>query len=215
MTDHYQTLGVARDATPAEIKKAYRKLASKHHSDRVGGDHDTMANITVAYRILSDPDKRTHYDKTGGEKSLTDVEAQAAQMIAAAFNAYLESGSDDEDPVARIRESINTSVKTTEAKIIQLRASIRRIERKAKQVVRKRQGEDLYAAVVRDRIRKLEADIANCNQYLEMAAKGIELMADYEFTGPEQSTEERKRAKIQRIFDAQYESILRAYGEKS
>lgn len=59
--DHYQTLGVAKNATPDEIKKAYRKLASQHHPDR-GGDTNTFQNIQVAYDVLSDPQKRQQYD---------------------------------------------------------------------------------------------------------------------------------------------------------
>lgn len=59
--DHYQTLGVAKTATPDEIKKAYRKLASKHHPDK-GGDTATFQKIQVAYDTLSDPQKRQAYD---------------------------------------------------------------------------------------------------------------------------------------------------------
>jgi len=59
--EHYQTLGVAKTATPDEIKKAYRKLASKHHPDK-GGDTATFQKIEEAYRILSDPQQRQQYD---------------------------------------------------------------------------------------------------------------------------------------------------------
>lgn len=59
--DHYQTLGVAKTATPDEIKKAYRKLASQHHPDK-GGDTSTFQKIEEAYRILSDPNQRQQYD---------------------------------------------------------------------------------------------------------------------------------------------------------
>jgi molecular chaperone DnaJ len=59
--DHYQTLGVAKTATPEEIKKAYRKLASKHHPDK-GGDTAMFQKIEEAYRTLGDPQKRQAYD---------------------------------------------------------------------------------------------------------------------------------------------------------
>jgi curved DNA-binding protein len=61
MTNHYETLGVSKTATPDEIKKAYRKLASKHHPDK-GGDTATFQKIEEAYRTLSDPDQRQQYD---------------------------------------------------------------------------------------------------------------------------------------------------------
>jgi len=59
--DYYQTLGVAKNATPDDIKKAYRKLASQHHPDR-GGDTAVFQTIQVAYDTLIDPEKRAQYD---------------------------------------------------------------------------------------------------------------------------------------------------------
>jgi curved DNA-binding protein len=64
MQNPYQTLGVNRDATADEIKRAYRKLASKHHPDR-GGDTKTFQNIQTAYDTLSDPQRRAAYDNPG------------------------------------------------------------------------------------------------------------------------------------------------------
>ena len=61
MSDHYQTLGVAKNATPDEIKKAYRKMAAKHHPDK-GGDTATFQKVQQAYETLSDPQKKADYD---------------------------------------------------------------------------------------------------------------------------------------------------------
>ena len=59
--DHYSTLGVGKNATPDDIKKAYRKLASKHHPDK-GGDTATFQKIQTAYDTLIDPNKRQQYE---------------------------------------------------------------------------------------------------------------------------------------------------------
>jgi DnaJ-class molecular chaperone len=61
MSDYYQTLGVARNATPNDIKKAYRRLAGIHHPDK-GGDTAEFQKVEEAYRTLSDETKRNQYD---------------------------------------------------------------------------------------------------------------------------------------------------------
>jgi curved DNA-binding protein len=66
--DYYRTLGVERDASPEEIKKAFRKLARKHHPD-VAADKATaeekFKEINEAYEVLGDPEQRRKYDQLG------------------------------------------------------------------------------------------------------------------------------------------------------
>ena len=67
-TDYYELLGVARDASDADLKKAYRKLAVKFHPDKNPGDATAEAKfkeISEAYDVLKDPDKRAAYDRYG------------------------------------------------------------------------------------------------------------------------------------------------------
>ena len=59
--DYYSTLGLNRNATEDDIKKAYRKMAMKHHPDR-GGDEKTFKQVSEAYEILSDPQKKQMVD---------------------------------------------------------------------------------------------------------------------------------------------------------
>lgn len=67
MSDPYRLLGVPRDATEADLKKAYRKLAMEFHPDRNGdaGAEEKFKEITEAYEILRDPQKRAAYDRYG------------------------------------------------------------------------------------------------------------------------------------------------------
>jgi molecular chaperone DnaJ len=66
--DYYEVLGVARNASEADLKKAFRRLAMKYHPDRNSGDADTEAKFKeakLAYDVLSDPKKRSAYDQFG------------------------------------------------------------------------------------------------------------------------------------------------------
>lgn len=63
--DYYKILGVDKNASPEDIKKAFRKLAHQHHPDKPSGDEAKFKEINEAYQVLGDPNKRTQYDQFG------------------------------------------------------------------------------------------------------------------------------------------------------
>ena len=75
--DYYQILGVARNATQAQIKKAYRKLAMQYHPDRNPGKekwaNEKFKEINEAFGVLGDPEKRRQYDKFGTVGDIGDI----------------------------------------------------------------------------------------------------------------------------------------------
>lgn len=87
MKDYYELLGVPRNATEAEIKKAYRTLALKYHPDRNTGSKESeekFKEINEAYSVLSDSEKRAHYDRFG-----------SAEGAGAGFGAFTGAGFGD------------------------------------------------------------------------------------------------------------------------
>ncbi len=65
MADYYKILGIDKNASAEEVKRAYRKLAHEYHPDKQGGNEAKFKEINEAYQVLSDPKKREQYDQFG------------------------------------------------------------------------------------------------------------------------------------------------------
>lgn len=102
MDDPYQTLGLSRDATPEDIRRAYRKLAKQHHPDLNPGDkkaEERFKTISAANEILSDPEKRGKFDRgeidaAGQERAQSPRYRDYAETEAG--NRYGRAGRPDE-----------------------------------------------------------------------------------------------------------------------
>ena len=94
--DHYKTLGVDRKASQDEIKKAYRKLARQYHPDtnKDAGAEERFKQISEAYDVLGDPEKRKRYDRGGGVFGGSEPVRRAAAPAAARAGADFGSFSD-------------------------------------------------------------------------------------------------------------------------
>ncbi len=93
--DLYKVLGVARDVDAAVLKKAYRKLARRHHPDVNPGDkaaEDKFKEISEAYDVLSDPSKRRNYDDFGETSLQGGFDAEQARRAREAFGARFGGG---------------------------------------------------------------------------------------------------------------------------
>jgi DnaJ-class molecular chaperone len=90
--DYYKILGISKDASNEEIKKAYRKLALKYHPDRGGGDEAMreFKRVNEAYQVLSDPQKRSQYDQFGR----TDFSSAGGQGGFSGFEGFSGFGSE-------------------------------------------------------------------------------------------------------------------------
>lgn len=109
--DYYKILGIEKDATPDEIKKAYRKMAMKYHPDRNNGSSESESKFkeaAEAYDTLSNPEKRSNYDRFGtsnpsfggfgGGFNMDDIFSNFGDIFGNAFNnryqTQIKKGSD-------------------------------------------------------------------------------------------------------------------------
>ncbi|MGN6173934.1 MAG: DnaJ domain-containing protein, partial [Streptosporangiaceae bacterium] len=117
MNDYYGILGIRRDAGPDEIKKAYRRLARELHPD-VNPDPQTQERfkeITQAYEVLSDPEKRQMYDL--GADPCARPRAAGPGGVGAGFpfsdimDAFFGTGSGPRGPRSRARRGRNATIR--------------------------------------------------------------------------------------------------------
>lgn len=94
-TDYYKILGVSKDASLEDIKKAYKKLAVKYHPDKNPGDKEAeekFKSLSAAYEVLSDPEKRKTYDQYGLEGLQGMPHASANDIFAELFGGLFNFG---------------------------------------------------------------------------------------------------------------------------
>jgi molecular chaperone DnaJ len=85
MKDYYAVLGVTKDSTQDEIKKAYRKKSMETHPDK-GGDEEKFKEVAEAYEILSNTEKKSNYDKFGDPNKSSDIQFDSFRDF---FNAHM------------------------------------------------------------------------------------------------------------------------------
>jgi curved DNA-binding protein CbpA len=177
--DLYEILNVLRDADQVAIKKAYRKLASKHHTDK-GGDDAKMAQVNVAYETLSDPNKRERYDRTGEIGNGPGIYTEAENMICSAFDGAIERCDDYTDAVKVIVDTLANKTEEVQKAINAGERKIGEIEKRRTRVRRKGGGTDLYERVISHKLRMAQQKKAQDEHHLLVIQAGQKIIADYE-----------------------------------
>lgn len=177
--DLYATLGVPRDASPADVHRAYRRASKRAHPDVPGGSVIRFALVSLARDTLMDEARRQHYDETGevGETPADNKLSDALQAIAAAFEATLAAcDSNREDPETvdlpkRMRSWIDFHLRESYKAITAAEALIVKNE-----AIGKRFEGDTMQLIIRGRVTMLRTKIANIQKNERTAKDALELL---------------------------------------
>lgn len=173
----YEVLGLKRDATPDQIREAFRKAASRSHPDH-GGSADDMARVNEAYKILSDPARRRLYDEEGQTARRKPKRDEAVELAGAIFQAAVLQ--DDVSPVAYAVHEV-TDIRDGLAKQrLDAIDMIKKLEKKSRKVRRKRGGDSLVMAAVRSRVDVLKSLITESERKLKIAAEACRIVKEHE-----------------------------------
>ena len=181
----YEVLGVDSVATPATIKKAYRKLAAKHHPDR-GGDAERFKEVQAAYECLSDPIRRRRYDETGD--SANPGAAGIDPSIVVLHQLLQQAMAQIDVDRVHLIEAMRSGVKVKRDEFVVEKAAIEtrraRIERTIKRVTKK-SGENKIAAMLRTWIAHLPQQEQALQENIETCDKLLNELEDYGYELPE------------------------------
>lgn len=188
MTNLYDILGVAEDASQQEIRKAYKKQASIHHPDKNLDDPEATTRfqaIQKAYDILSDSEKRKRYDETGSMDSAPSIRDHAIEVVAKLYLAIAES--EDFRPLnyfAKIRQKLNQTKSQCESELSRL---TKQLERFDYLIDNTKASEGLLAHLQGKR-----AEIAHRHSHAEegkvVMADALEYLDECQYTGDEETT---------------------------
>jgi curved DNA-binding protein CbpA len=188
VTTLYEELGVDKNASPDEIKKAYRSKASQCHPDK-GGSHEEFVAVQKAYEVLSDPESRQRYDSTGqSEKSQVP---NPYELILQIFAQVAES--QDETKVDLVKE-VKNHLKQQKVGIRKRIRELRRNGRKWRNVGKriKVAGFNPVANMARKNRETIIQEYIHLRVARRLVASSIELMKDWSYEFDKREVNEGK-----------------------
>ena len=179
--NHYDTLGVDKSASPDDIKKAFRKAAKDHHPDREQGNPEKMAMINKAYEVLSTPDKREQYDRTGTDAAPQSIEFQARDMLLQMISKIIEGEAVVILP--NLRNMVSMNKRGIEQNRIQFTDRIAKLKKKRGKV-RVKSGDDLVEMLLSEQIRKCEQSLEQMAMATRITECAEEMLTHWEEDAP-------------------------------
>lgn len=183
MSDLYKTLGVDDDATPEQLKAAYRARAKELHPD-AGGDADEFAELSRAYRVLSDPGSRLLYDQTG-EPTRSPLEEEVPEQIMLAF-FNLRSDDDTAPLIEACRQYFRDGIRNNRAQIEVFRRRAAVVEKQKARIQVTGDGgqglgvgQNLFHSFADKLLGECAGGISGCEHNIAIAEACLEHLADY------------------------------------
>lgn len=194
MKSLYEILGVAKDATATEIKKAFRRRSQETHPDKHNGDaskNDEFAEVNKAKMILLDPVRRKHYDETGevtnnGQREPSDQEKAKSYILGLVMQAVQQNVDIEHTDIMRaLNRFIEQDQQQTSANLQKINRKSEEMDKMAHRFKSKSDGEENFITMALEHeARKVKRECANMESRLAMIAAAKEILEDfvYEFT---------------------------------
>lgn len=180
MKNLYEILEVEPSASEDEIKKAYRKKAQAVHPDK-GGDTELFQEIAKAYEILSNAEKREHFDKTGEEFRDEIKEEVIGALIHIVMSVIDNNDSRYIDVIAIARKSVEEQQNRHQISKKQLEKQIASLENTASRIIVAEGKENILQSAILSNITNLETQIAALDKVNQIGVRILEMLSDYTY----------------------------------
>ncbi|WP_337266845.1 J domain-containing protein [Oryzifoliimicrobium ureilyticus] len=182
MIDPYEALGLARHATEAEVRAAYRRRVKKAHPD-TGGSEQEFEHLTLAYDLLKDPVRRKIYDETGYDPQLADVQDLEGLLVLDKFVNELildERDPGSFDPVALMRRRLTDEIVNTRFHILELERHRARIRNHLDRIS-ERPSADVLGSMLRARSDTLAEAISKAEKQIKAVEQAYTMLEGYRY----------------------------------
>lgn len=180
--DLYETLKIKKDADQSEIKKAYRTFSKKHHPD-CGGDEEKFKEISYAYKILSDPEKRKRYDagETDFSKTKT-IKDQALDGLLQLFAQILQNipAFDDRSMLKEMNQSVHNAIRECKVGAFETKKQIGYLKNNLKRIKAKNNKPNFFEGAINQAIQLQGQNRKKIAKNLRIGRESLRILKDYE-----------------------------------
>lgn len=149
----------------------------------MGGDAEKFKKIKLAYEVLSDPKRRTEYDKTGNYQPPTDIQNEARQKLAEIFYSKLQEFNPNEDDMLElIKHDIEHSVVILNNQIIDCNVLIEKLEKiKSKIFIKDINNDNLFFSFIESQVQSKLNDIKYLSSRIQISEEMLRILSDYNY----------------------------------
>lgn len=207
----YKTLNVPKDASQAEIKKAYKEKAKKAHPD-VGGDENEFKEISTAYALLADPQKREYYDQYGDEpQSQDNIYNKANRLVNNLIDQMLEKHTPEailkQDFIKEMKGAITDNKNKLKAEVANQNTMMERLSKMIdifdKRLVHEGKNikVNIFLANVEEKKGFIMRNLKDLDDQEKVLNKALEILSDFKFAHEVDKTDfEQQLAKQRSVY---------------
>lgn len=181
MTDLYEVLGVARDATPDDIRRAYRAKAKAAHPD-TGGSEEAFQALSRAHAVLSDMERRRVYDETGRvDDAVDNTDAKATVVLDRLVNDWCaDDNAKSRDVIAWMKAEVATAKREATDYIETMRGhELRLIDLTGR--FEKKPERDILGRMLQSKLEIVRNAIAGAESNIKTLDRAVEMLDGYKF----------------------------------